>query len=97
MKDYYWKVKQILEERPETQDDDMKLYAIMVHRTVHINSKVGFYEAMYNHHKYNLPSYESVTRARRKVQECEPHLRGKRRNRRMELEEEYRDWYSPKK
>jgi hypothetical protein len=61
-----------------------------------MSKEVGFYEAVYNHQKYGLPSYESVTRARRKVQENEPALRGKTRKKRKELEEEYRDWYSPR-
>jgi len=96
MRDYYAKVKEILERWPETQDDDMKLYSIFVHKETGMNSKIGFYEAMYNHQKYGLPSYESVTRARRKVQENEPSLQGKTRKRRKEMEEEYRDWYSPR-
>lgn len=93
MKDYYEKVKAILTERPETRDDDMKLYAIFVHKTVRISSSVGFYEALYNHSKYNLPSYESVTRARRKVQEENPNLQGEKRTKRLEMEEEYRQYY----
>jgi hypothetical protein len=48
---------------------------------------------MYKHNEYNLPSYESVTRARRKVQETEPSLQGTKRKRRMELEEECRQYY----
>lgn len=96
MKDYYDKVKRILEERPETRDDDMKLYAIFVHMATGMSPKVGFYEAMYNHFKYDLPSYESITRARRKVQEQVEGLRGTKRQRRKEMEEEYRDWYSPR-
>lgn len=93
MKDYYDKVKAILEARPETRDDDMKLYAIFVHKTVGLDAKELFYDVMYKHNEYNLPSYESVTRARRKVQETEPSLQGTKRKRRMELEEECRQYY----
>lgn len=96
MKDYYENVRRILIEQPETRDDDMKLYAILVHKATKMSVKVNFYEAMYNHEKYNLPSYESVTRARRKVQENEPPLQGTKRQKRKELEEEYRDFYSPR-
>ncbi len=95
MRDYYDKVKAILTERPETRDDDMKLYAIFVHKTVKLPAKIGFYYALYDHEMYGLPSYESVTRARRKVQEQEPSLRGTKRDKRKELEEEYRNFYSP--
>jgi hypothetical protein len=95
MKDYYEAVKRIMERYPETRDDDMKLYAIIVHQKTGMSSKVGFYEAMYNHSRYALPSYESVTRARRKVQENEPSLCGKRRHQRNHMKEEYRNFYSP--
>lgn len=97
MRDLYDKVKEILEQRVETRDDDMKLYAYFVYKNVgdKVTSSTGFYHALYNHAAYNLPSYESVTRARRKVQELEPSLCGKKRQRRMELEEEYRQAYSP--
>lgn len=94
MRDYYDKVKAILEERPETRDDDMKLYAIFIYKVLNIPN-VGFYNALYNHEKYGLPSYESITRVRRKIQELEPSLCGKKRKRRLELEEEYRQAYSP--
>lgn len=94
MKDYYQIVKEVLEDYPETQDDDMKLYAIICHYKANITEQIpSFYEAIYNHDKYDLPSYESVTRARRKVQEQEPNLRGKRRKNRMKEEEVYRDYY----
>lgn len=97
MRDYYDKVKEVLETRPETRDDDMKLYSLIVHRTIGLPPNVTFYEATFNHRKYNLPSYESVTRARRKIQELEPHLRGTRRKARMKMEEEYREKYSPRR
>lgn len=94
MKDYYERVKQILIAKPDTRDDDMKLYAYMVYSTVGLKPSVGFYEAVFHHSKYNLPSYESVTRARRKVQENEPTLRGEKYLKRLERQEEYRQYYS---
>lgn len=93
MRDYYDKVKEIMELRPETRDDDFKLYAIFVYKTVGLAAKERFYDVMYKHNEYNLPSYESVTRARRKVQENEPRLRGTKRAARLEMEEEYREYY----
>lgn len=90
MKDYYELVKSVMERYPDTRDDDMKLYAIIVHKKTGMSSQVGFYEAMYNHSRYGLPSYESVTRARRKVQEKEESLRGKKYSERKKRQEEYR-------
>lgn len=93
MKDYYGLVKDIMTKYPDTRDDDMRLYAIVVHKKAKISPSVPFYEAMYNHIRYNLPSYESVTRARRKVQEQEEELRGEKYNKRKNLEEEYKQYY----
>lgn len=97
MKDYYELVKAIMTRYPDTRDDDMRLYAIVVHQKTRLKPDVAFYEAMYNHSRYNLPSYESVTRARRKVQEKEEALRGKKYNDRKKRQEEYRLEYSPYK
>ena len=93
MKDYYNLVKACLEKYPEARDDDMILYAYIVYKVSDLKANIGFYTVMKYHDKYNLPSYESVTRARRKVQEKEPRLRGAKHGRRKELEEEYRDYY----
>jgi len=95
MKDYYELVKGIMEKYPDTRDDDMRLYAIVVHQKTHLKPSVAFYEAMYKHSRYGLPSYESVTRARRKVQEQEEALRGKKYNDRKKRQEEYRQEYTP--
>ena len=93
MKDYYELVKSIMEKYPDTRDDDMRLYAIVVHQRTRLKPDVPFYEAMYNHSRYDLPSYESVTRARRKVQEQEEALRGKKYNDRKKRQKEYREHY----
>mgnify|MGYP003302596849 CR=1 FL=1 len=93
MKDYYELVKSIMEKYPDTRDDDMRLYAIVVHQKTRLKPDTAFYEAMYNHSRYDLPSYESVTRARRKVQEQIEALRGKKYNDRKKRQEEYREHY----
>lgn len=95
MKDYKNLVKEVLEKHPATQDDDFKLYARVCWILSEDKKNMGFYEALYHHEKYNLPSYESVTRARRKIQEEREDLRGKKRKRRKELAEEYRQEYTP--
>ena len=94
MKDYYSKVKKIMQDYPDTRDDDMILYATLIARTSAVNHYTRLLDALYNHKEYNLPSYESVTRARRKVQEQEEDLRGHRYDKRKKLEEEYREHYA---
>lgn len=95
VKDYYEFVKNILERYPETRDDDMKLYARACWEDYgSINPKgVNFYTVLYHHDKYKLPNYESITRARRKVQQNEEHLRGSRYKNRQNEERKYRDHY----
>lgn len=93
MRDYYEQVRGILTEYPKARDDDMYLYAVFCARTTNVNSGDGFFNVLVHHTDYSLPSYESVTRARRKVQECEISLRGTRRTRRKDMQEEYREFY----
>ena len=100
MKDHYEFVKSLLEQYPDTRDDDMKLFARACWK-LHLKDKsvvpadVGFYSAVYHHDEYKLPNYESLTRARRKVQQNEEHLRGSRYKNRQNEERKYRDHYSP--
>lgn len=95
MKDHYEFVKNILERYPETRDDDMKLYirACWLDHKCIAQPSDGFYKVMYDHDKYNLPNYESITRARRKVQQNEEYLRGSRYQKRQNEERKYRDHY----
>ena len=93
MKDYYNEVKRILINWPATQDDDSLLYAIFLAEGRHVSSTETFYKVMSTAKARKLPSYESVTRARRKVQENEPELSGKRRKQRKAEEENYREFY----
>ena len=96
MKNYYSTVRQILIDLPETRDDDMKLYAAFCIRHDYALADGNFYEVLNTARQRGLPSYESVTRARRKVQEKEPELYGYRRKVRQEEEKNYREFYSPK-
>ena len=93
MQNYYDQVKQILTEFPVAQDDDMKLYAIFLYKNKLVSVEERFYDVITQAKKNKLPPYESVTRARRKVQENEPSLRGKRYAARKKEEEEYREFY----
>ena len=93
MKEYYEQVKTILAKYPITRDDDMMLYGQFLFQNGKVGGEEKFYDVLASAKKRKLPSYESVTRARRKVQEKEPSLRGKRYSQRHKAEEEYRDYY----
>ena len=93
MKNYYDQVKNILTQYPVAQDDDMKLYAIFLYSNKCVDREERFYDVLTSAKKRKLPSYEGVTRARRKVQENEPSLRGKRYAARKKEEEEYKEFY----
>ncbi len=93
--EYYETIKNVLTDHPETRDDDMKLYAIVVHYRTGMSSTIGFYSALWNHDAYHLPSYDSVTRIRRKVQQEHEELRGEKYKDRKKEELNYRAKYSP--
>lgn len=93
--DWNDKVFHILSIDAETRDDDFVLYYVVCRAYTDAPIwAMSFEEAMLNHKKHRLPSYESITRARRKVQEEHPELRGEKYNARKERQEEYREAYS---
>lgn len=72
-------VKPFLELDPETRADDF-LLVLNVYGAINISIidplfGATFYDVMKNHRKYKLPSFGSVTRCRRKLQELYPELR----------------------
>ena len=93
MKDYYDIVKTILTENPATRDDDMLLYGAFCARYLIVAPDETFYKVMSTAKARGLPSYESITRNRRKVQELEPELRGKNNRSRKAEQDRYRDFY----
>lgn len=93
MNNYYNSVKAILLENPKTRDDDMLLYGAFCMKHNLIAPDANFYVVMANAKRWGVPSYESVTRARRKVQEQEPYLCGNRRRERKAEAEVYREYY----
>ena len=95
MKNYYDIVKHILTKKEAARDDDMYLYALVLYKFKLIDPNETFYQVMTSAKTRGLPSYESVSRARRKVQEQEPELRGAKYKERKKEEEEYRGFYSP--
>ena len=61
-------VKELLELYPKTRDDDFYLIgSVYFMLAPEIKSK-SFLDIIKNHSFYGLPSFESITRARRKVQ-----------------------------
>lgn len=92
-------VKTILEEHPETRDDDYLLWLIAIKRVVKENglpdiSRMTFEEYIAAAKYSQLPHFETVGRARRKLQEHYPSLRATEETRaaRAELEKEYREF-----
>lgn len=93
MKNCYDEVKAILTKYPQTRDDDMLLYGQYLFQSQKVGKEETFFKVLASATKRNLPSYESITRARRKVQEKEPSLRGKKYGQRKKTEQEYHDYY----
>lgn len=61
-------VKKVLEEHPETRDDD---FALLTQVYYEFNPEIlgsSFNLVMLGHKEYGLPPFESVTRCRRKLQ-----------------------------
>lgn len=67
-------VKPILENNAEARGDDFKLI-LEVYWDMGIPANMGFNWLMLNHSKYGLPSFESITRCRRKLQAMYPELK----------------------
>lgn len=88
-------VKAILTEHPQTRNDDHCLYFQYVRRNGKPDGMT--FAAIFVYYKlYGLPSFESVGRARRRVQQKCPELRGDKgtQTARETLEKEYHDYYS---
>ena len=86
-------VKKILEEQPETRNDDNLLWLEAIRETAYEKDCVyaldfGIASLMRNIRFLGLPSFESVSRARRKLQEKYPELRGTEKTRRIRAERE---------
>lgn len=91
-------VESVLQSFPETRDDDFLLYGYVCHNMMKGTKFPNVWNMTFgyicsNHLQLELPSYESVTRMRRKIQESNAELRGHGYNRRKERAEEYRTEY----
>lgn len=81
-------VKEILENDPTTRNDDFILVTSVYQRLGKINDTQTFYCVMLGHKQLGLPSFESITRVRRKVQEKYPALRANKQMQERREEQE---------
>ena len=94
-KDLTKKVAKVLREYPHARDDDNFLIAILYRNYYGVGSG-SFFETMVNMKTYDVPSPESITRIRRKLQEQYPILygaSGQVRKERAREEKSYREFY----
>lgn len=93
-------VLKILQRYEATRSDDFVLiYAvyreIAIHKEICFNMPLtdSFCDMMMNHKKYGFPTFESVTRTRRKIFETHPELKPKKITKeRKKAEEEYKEY-----
>lgn len=72
-------VKEVLTNFEETRSNDFELiYAVYREIDFVHTTREPFHEIMLNHKKYGLPPFESITRARRKIQKNYPELANKK-------------------
>lgn len=83
-------VKEMLETIPRTRDDDAILVC-MVFDKLGKNWRLPFGDVMLEVSKGRLPSFETISRCRRKIQEEFPELRGEIYEQRNELQEDYKN------
>jgi hypothetical protein len=86
-------IELMLSQYPELRDNDNRLYVNLILRLDPVlrNKNTDANYLLSNMALGNYPAFESVTRARRKVQERREDLRGERYGKRKELEKEVRD------
>ncbi len=70
------KVKVILQKNEDARNDDMVLYLALCNLYLEDAGNMPLAEIMTNHKVLGLPSFESVGRTRRKLQERHPELLG---------------------
>lgn len=87
-------VKNLLINFPKTRDDDFYLIGGVYVELLPSVKHLGFTEVIKNHSLYGLPSFESITRARRKIQaENEDLVSDKAKKLRQKEEQEYVGYY----
>ena len=71
-------VKQLLTKYPPLRDDDERLMANIWNTHIGNLEDIDGKEILHMLANHKLPSYESISRCRRKIQEIYPHLRGEK-------------------
>lgn len=69
------RVERLLEEYPEARKDDWVLYGAYLEDYTGVRKDITFGEIVLEHKGLKLPSFASITRARRKVQARRPDLK----------------------
>lgn len=72
------KVKTILKKNEDARNDDMVLYLALCNLCLKDAGAIPLAEIMTQHRSLGLPSFESVSRTRRKLQAQHPELAGSR-------------------
>ena len=72
------KVKTILKKNEDARNDDMVLYLALCNLCLKDAGAIPLAEIMTQHRSLGLPSFESVSRTRRKLQARYPELAGSR-------------------
>lgn len=85
-------VTRILFIDPETRDDDNKLYLAVIEDIIPNGTKKSIEDIFLNMKRYKIPPFESVSRARRKVQELRKDLRGTQETQDARKQEEFNNW-----
>lgn len=85
-------VTRILVIDPETRDDDNKLYLAVIEDVMPNGTQKSIEDIFLNMKKYKIPPFESVSRARRKVQELRKDLRGTGETQDARKQEEFNFW-----
>ena len=78
------RIKNILEEQPHTRNSDHALFRAIINETHDIHKK-SFSTISILQEAGQIPSFESIGRCRRKLQEHNPYLRGDVYENRQEL------------
>lgn len=87
-------VAKVLLQRPETRSDDwLLIYYVYCEINVYVVVCRSFADVMKNHKDFGFPSFESITRARRKIFEKNPHINPKViKQKRSEMETQFREY-----
>lgn len=87
------RVEHILEESEETRKDDWTLYGAYLDQYTDVDKEITIGQIILEHKLMELPSFASITRARRKVQERRPELKDSETAvKREDAEGEYREF-----